>query len=216
VPVPQTRRAGTRRPARRPTGFLLALLGFALLVVVAVQWAGAVARDEAIDNALDDIPGPRAGAVLPASVEVPADAQEVTVDRIVDGDTLVVSAAAAGAAVPAGETRVRLIGVDTPEVDGPDTSQECFGPEASALAAELMPPGSTVLLSLDEEAQDRFDRTLAYAWTADGVFVNEAIVRNGASLALAYPPNDSYLQTLVDAEQAARGEGRGLWLACES
>ena len=205
-----------RRPTRRPTGIVLALLGFVVLAVVAVQWAGLVARDEAIDNALDDIPEPGAAAVLPSSVPAPADAQEVTVERIVDGDTLVVSADEAGTAVPAGETRVRLIGVDTPEVDGPETTEECFGPEAGALAAEILPAGATVLLSLDEEAQDRFGRTLAYAWTADGVFVNEAIVRNGASLALSFPPNDQYLPVLVDAEQAARGDLRGLWLACES
>jgi endonuclease YncB( thermonuclease family) len=207
--VPDTRRRTRRRP---PIGILLALAGFVLLAVVAIQWAGLVAREEAVEGALEDIPGPDDATVVGTGAAPPADAQEVRVVRVVDGDTLVV--AGEGGPVVDGEARVRLLLLDTPEVDGPETTEECLGPEASAFAAELMPEGSTLRLSLDDESTDRFGRTLAYAWTEDGGFVNETIVRNGYGLAALVAPNDRYLSEVLAAEDAARAERRGLWGAC--
>ena len=79
-----------------------------------------------------------------------------TVVRAVDGDTLVVTLATGGT-----ET-VRLIGVDTPETVAPRRPVECFGPEAAAALAALVPPGTEVRLSRDVEPRDRYDRLLAY------------------------------------------------------
>jgi micrococcal nuclease len=204
-----TRGARSRRP---PVGILLALAGFVLLAVVAVQWAGLQAREDAVEGALEDIPGPDADVVVAAGVAPPPDAQEVRVVRVVDGDTLVV--AGDGGPVVDGETRVRLLLVDTPEVDGPDVTEECLGPEASDFAADLVPEGSTLRLALDTEPQDEFGRTLAYAWTEDGTFVNETIVRNGYGYAALVAPNDRHIGVLLAAEDAAREERRGVWGAC--
>lgn len=183
-----------------------------LLAVAAVQWAGLEARQEAVEGALEDIPGPDADAVTASSVAPPADAQEVRVVRVVDGDTLVVTGE--GGPVVDGEARVRLLLLDTPEVDGPDTTQECLGPEASEFATGLLPEGSTLRLALDDEPQDEFGRTLAYAWTEDGTFVNETIVRNGYGYAALVAPNDRHIGVLLAAEDAAREERRGVWGAC--
>jgi micrococcal nuclease len=211
--VPYTTRRRRGRPRRPPVGILLALTGFALLAVVAVQWAGLQAREEAVEGALEDIPGPDTDVVVAAGVAPPPDAQEVRVVRAVDGDTLVVTGAG-GPVVDGGEARVRLLLLDTPEVDGPDSTEECLGPEASDFAAELMPPGSTLRLALDTERQDEFGRTLAYAWTADGTFVNETIVRNGYGYASLVAPNDQHVSVVIAAEDAARQERRGVWGAC--
>lgn len=149
-----------------------------------------------------------------SSVPVPADAQEVTVERVVDGDTLVVSGPS-GTVLPSdGEHRVRLLLVDTPEVDGPDAEQECLGPEASELTAGLLPAGSTLLLAADEEPVDPYDRLLAYAWTPDGVFVNEALAANGLAYAVLLPPNDQHIDVVSDAEQRARDARLGVWGSC--
>ncbi|MGF1647701.1 MAG: thermonuclease family protein [Kineosporiaceae bacterium] len=203
-------RGRIRRP---PVGILLALGGFVLLAVVAVQWAGLEAREEAVEGALEDIPGPDADTVTVSGVAPAPDAQEVRVVRVVDGDTLVV-AGDGGPVVDGGEVRVRLLLLDTPEVDGPDATEECLGPEASDFAAELMPEGSTLRLALDEASQDEFGRTLAYAWTEDGTFVNEAIVRNGYGYAALVAPNDEHVSVMLAAEDAAREERRGVWGAC--
>ena len=52
--------------------------------------------------------------------------QIVTVERVVDGDTIEVSPAVSGT------EDVRLLGVDTPETVDPGEPVEPFGPEASA------------------------------------------------------------------------------------
>ncbi|MFM8762899.1 MAG: thermonuclease family protein, partial [Solirubrobacterales bacterium] len=44
------------------------------------------------------------------------------VERVVDGDTIIVSA-------PGGSERVRYIGIDTPESVAPGRPVECFGPQ---------------------------------------------------------------------------------------
>lgn len=149
-----------------------------------------------------------------SSVPAPADAQQVTVERVVDGDTLLVSGEQGGVLPAAGEHRVRLLLVDTPEVDGPDAEQECQGPEASGFTAELVPEGSTLLLAGDDEALDEFGRLLAYAWTPDGVFVNEAVVANGFAYAVVIPPNDEHVGVVSDAEQRARDARLGVWGSC--
>ncbi len=149
-----------------------------------------------------------------SSVPVPADAQEVTVERVVDGDTLVVSGDQGGVLPSAGEHRVRLLLVDTPEVDGPNASEECLGPEASDFTKDLLPEGSTLLLAPDEETVDQYDRLLAYAWTPDGVFVNEALVANGFAYTVMYPPNDEHVGVVSDAEQRARDARLGVWGSC--
>lgn len=149
-----------------------------------------------------------------SSVPAPEDAQQVTVERVVDGDTLLVSGEQGRVLPSAGEHRVRLLLVDTPEVDGPDAEQECQGPEASAFTADLLPEGSTLLLAPDQELLDRYDRLLAYAWTPDGVFVNEAVAANGFAFTVLYPPNDEHVAVVSDAEQRARQARLGVWGSC--
>ncbi len=191
-------------------------LAVVLLGGAAVQWALDSARDEAIDNTLDNVPGLQADpTVAPAtSVAPPADAQPVEVVDVIDGDTIAVAGDAGPVLTEAGRTTVRLLEIDTPEVDGPNTTEGCFGPEASAYTTQVIPVGSTVLLARDEELTDRFGRTLAYVWTEDGTFVNESILRNGFGYATLVAPNDQHISVMIAAEDSARSDRRGLWGLC--
>lgn len=130
---------------------------------------------------------------------------DVTVREVVDGDTIVVD----------GGRTVRLIGVDTPETVDPSRAVECFGPEASAYTARLLPPGTVVRLVGDAEPRDAYQRTLAYVHrTGDGLFVNAALVRDGYAQPLSIPPNDTFASGLAILAREARVAGRGLWGAC--
>lgn len=130
------------------------------------------------------------------------------VERVVDGDTIVVHLGATS-------EKVRLIGIDTPESVDPRQPVECFGPEASARLAELVPPGTSVRLEVDAEPRDTYDRLLAYVHRAsDGAFVNLAMVADGYANTLTIAPNVAYRDRLVEAERAARDAGLGLWAAC--
>lgn len=132
---------------------------------------------------------------------------EPVVVEVVDGDTLVVRVAGAS------ET-VRLLGVDTPETKHPTKPVECFGPEAAAFTASVLPPGTPVRLERDVEERDRFGRLLAHVHRADGAFVNLELVARGYASTLVIPPNAAHRRELGAAERSARAAGLGLWGAC--
>ena len=137
-----------------------------------------------------------------------APAGEATVVSVVDGDTIVVHLGGA-------EERVRLIGIDTPETKKPDTPVQCFGPEASARTAALLPPGTRVTLVRDVEARDAYDRLLAYVFRAtDGLFVNLALVEGGFAVPFPFEPNIAHAAEFADAARSADSASLGLWAEC--
>jgi micrococcal nuclease len=133
-----------------------------------------------------------------------------TVVHPIDGDTVLVR-------IGGREESVRLIGIDTPESVARDRPVECFGPEAKARTAELLPEGTTVRLERDVEARDRYDRLLAYVVRADdGVLVNLLLVEEGYAESARFPPNVAHQAELDDAQARAQRSERGLWPACGS
>ena len=56
------------------------------------------------------------------------------------------------------------MGIDTPETKHPSKPVQCFGAQAPAMTAELVPVGAAVALELDVSERDRYGRTLAYLW----------------------------------------------------
>lgn len=120
------------------------------------------------------------------------------VSKHTDGDTLWLS----------GIGKVRLIGVDTPEVYG---GVECYGREASAFVKRLLPLGSRVRYTLGLEERDRYSRALAYVHLDDGRFLNLVLVRRGYAQPLTIPPNDEFAERFVAASRRARERREGLW-----
>jgi micrococcal nuclease len=120
------------------------------------------------------------------------------VTRYTDGDTLWLS----------GIGKVRLIGVDTPEVFG---QAECYGREASAFARRTLPLGSEVRYRLGVDERDRYGRALAYIWLPDGRFLNRMLVARGYAQPLTVPPNVEYEDLFLQLARRAREAHRGLW-----
>ncbi|HEX6654054.1 MAG TPA: thermonuclease family protein [Thermoleophilaceae bacterium] len=126
---------------------------------------------------------------------------ELTTARVTkhtDGDTLWLS----------GVGKVRLIGVDTPEVYG---QAECYGREASAFVERTVPLASDVRYRLGVDERDRYGRALAYVWLPDGRFLNRMLVARGYAQPLTVPPNVEYEDLFVRVARRAREAGRGLW-----
>jgi micrococcal nuclease len=141
------------------------------------------------------------GAARPA-------AGDAVVEKVVDGDTIDV-------AIGDREERVRLLGIDTPETHPDDGPPECFGPEAAAFTASLLPPGSAIRLERDVVGRDHYGRLLAHVYRrTDGLLVNEAILRGGYAQPLTIEPNEAMAERYVAATIAAERDGLGLWRAC--
>jgi micrococcal nuclease len=153
----------------------------------------------------------RAVAVLLLAACAPGAAANdgrATVVDVVDGDTVVLD-------IGGREEHVRLIGIDTPEVHVDDGEQpECYGPEASAFTAQLLPPGTAVVVTRDVVGRDDYGRLLAYVTLLDGTLVNEAIVAGGYATPLSIAPNTALARRFVAAATAAEAAGLGLWGAC--
>lgn len=128
--------------------------------------------------------------------------------EVTDGDTVVLR-------LGRRTESVRLLGIDTPETVKPGAPVDCYGPEASARTKALLPAGTTVRVTRDVEARDRFDRLLAYVVRArDGLFVNLSLVEHGYARTLSIAPNDAHRAELAAASARARAAGRGLWGRC--
>jgi len=117
------------------------------------------------------------------------------VERVADGDTFSCRDG----------RRVRLLGIDTPEL-----AQGEPGRQAHAALRRLLPKGTTVRLERDVAPRDRFGRELAYVWTGTRL-VNEALVREGWAMLYTLPPNVKYAARLERAQKEARAARAGLW-----
>lgn len=137
----------------------------------------------------------------------------VYVSRVVDGDTLHLS----------GGQRVRLIGIDTPELHHSAKLErdarkshmnvrqiQAMGAKASAFTKALC-EGKKVRLEYDVEKRDKYRRILAYVYLEDGTFVNAKIVEEGYAQIMTIPPNVKYAELFLKLEREAREKRKGLW-----
>ncbi|MBZ0302222.1 MAG: thermonuclease family protein [Anaerolineae bacterium] len=124
----------------------------------------------------------------------PATGEQVTVLRVIDGDTIDVQRN--------NETeRVRYIGMNTPERDEP-----CYA-EATRANAALV-EGKQVILVKDTSETDRYGRLLRYIYVG-GVFVNARLVEEGYAEVVSYPPDTGRFTDFRQLEQQAQAANRG-------
>jgi micrococcal nuclease len=166
----------------------------------ALQFSLAVALAAALLGACSHASATKTSAAQPAGT--------ATVERVVDGDTIIVH-------VGGRRERVRFIGMDTPESVKPNTPVQCFAIAASNRTKALLPAGTPVRLVGDVEQRDKYKRLLAYVYRArDNLFVNLSLVRDGYAVPYTFPPNVAHTNEFVSAAADARNASRGLWSAC--
>jgi micrococcal nuclease len=130
------------------------------------------------------------------------------VEGVVDGDTIDLR-------IGGRDERVRLIGIDTPELHTDTGVPECFAVEAARFTAGELPAGSAVRLERDTVGRDDYGRLLAYVYRrTDDVLINELVVAQGYARPLTIVPNDSFRRRFVGAAAAAEAADLGLWGAC--
>ncbi len=109
--------------------------------------------------------------------------------------------------------KVRLIGMDTPEIADPRRVVQCFGREASARAHSLL-DGKNVRLELDpgQGEIDKYGRLLAYLFMEDGLNYNQYMIEQGFAHEYTYQSQPyKYQAQFKQAQQSAREQKRGFW-----
>lgn len=122
------------------------------------------------------------------------------VAQVQDGDTLKLTDG----------RRVRLIGVNTPELARAGRPDE---PQAHAARAWLRAQldARPVRLLPGREAHDRYGRLLAHLYLADQRLAAQALIAQGLGYALAVGANDRLAPCLFAAEAEARRQRLGIW-----
>jgi micrococcal nuclease len=116
-------------------------------------------------------------------------AEEVTVSRVIDGDTFVTSTG----------MRVRLIGADTPEL----RPAQSYGKAALRHVQSVFRKAKKVRLEQDGIKFDRYGRRLAMVYVTIGkkeILLNETLIEQGLA---RYEPNYSYSKAMKQRFKAA-------------
>ena len=148
------------------------------------------------------------GSDLPAGTSPCREPVLGLVTSVIDGDTIKVETGR-------GVETVRLIGIDTPEVDHSGPDDECFGEESKFFLNDLVYQHK-VWLTFDAECDDYYDRTLAYVHigTDDEDFIQRIMLQGGWASTLVVEPNTSF-RTLFQSDQSvAQSANAGLWGEC--
>jgi micrococcal nuclease len=144
-------------------------------------------------------------AKLPAFAQA-LDRTPAQVLAVIDGDTVDVLLN------DGRRERLRLIGMDTPELYDPRKPVECFAQEASTRAHEVL-DGQQITIEDDptQDTRDRYGRLLVYLWLADGTFFNLRMIAEGYAHEYTYELPYHYQTEFKEAEHKAREQQIGLW-----
>lgn len=174
------------------------------VVVLALVLAGCSAPDSSPVPSATTAPSPS------VSSPVARPARSCAVVKVTDGDTVHV-------ACHGQRVKIRVIGLDTPETVDPRKPVQCYGPEASAKAKQLLPHGRVVRVSADatQSTTDIYERTLAYVTLANGTDYGGYMIGHG--FGREYTFRKPYLRQEMyrTAQKRAKDAGLGLWGACQ-
>ncbi|MCJ7806453.1 MAG: thermonuclease family protein [Clostridia bacterium] len=151
---------------------------------------------------------------FPETVAEDLELTKITVTGIVDGDTIYVRFSSGK------EEKVRLIGVDTPEINHPTKGEEPFGIEADQYTRSVL-DNVNAWLEFDLGERDQYGRMLAYLWLERPEELSELEIRDkmfnawlligGYASQVIFAPNVKYVDYFADFEVEARKAKRGLW-----
>ncbi len=121
--------------------------------------------------------------------------REATVERIVDGDTIVLH----------NGTIVRYVGITSPEINEP------YEKEATEANRKLV-EGKEVKLEYDNYKGDKFGRILAYL-IVDGKNISTEMARLGMASVVIYQHKKPfiYIDELLKAQEEAKQKKLGIW-----
>lgn len=123
-----------------------------------------------------------------------------SVKSVYDGDTIILG----------NNQRVRLLGVNTPEIESRHRPGEPGGLAARAWLQNQV-RNRQVYLEYDQEKKDKYDRQLAHVFLPDGTHLNLELIKQGLAFMSIVPPNLRYAETFSRAQQQAEKQALGIW-----
>jgi len=132
--------------------------------------------------------------------------ESVRVNYVYDGDTLQLEDG----------RKVRLMGIDTPEVFSRHRNIaddiKLSGERArAALQQQLSQANQRISLAYGPQRFDRYKRTLAHAFLPNGKNIQAWLISQGHAIAFTTPPNDRMSDCYRQQELEARQLKRGIW-----
>lgn len=122
----------------------------------------------------------------------------LTVLSVADGDTLTVR-------VDGRAERVRVIGIDTPEVG------ECGADEARDALERSVSGGVRLEPDATQADRDRYGRLLRHVVLPDGSLAAQRLIAAGHGREYTYDRRYRHRDAYVAAQRSARGKGSGIW-----
>ncbi len=122
------------------------------------------------------------------------------VKSVYDGDTLILG----------NSQRVRLLGVNTPEIESRHRPGEPGGIAAKEWLQNRV-KNQQVYLEYDQEKKDKYNRELAHVFLPDGTHLNLELLKQGLAFMSIVPPNLRYAEAFSRAQQQAEKQGLGIW-----
>jgi endonuclease YncB( thermonuclease family) len=131
--------------------------------------------------------------------------EHVRVDHVYDGDTVTLGDG----------RRLRLIGIDTPELGREGKPDQPYAVAARDALRALLRDRPELDLRLDQTRHDVYGRLLAHAFLADGTSLSAWLLEKGYATLLIIPPNDWNAACYQAAERRARADATGIWVLPE-
>ena len=127
--------------------------------------------------------------------------ETTTIRYVYDGDTLQLSDG----------RKVRLIGINTPELERKNKTAEPFATAAKNALKTLFKNQKTIALRYGDEKKDHYGRVLAHGFLTDGQNIQAILLNQGLARAITIPPNTQFSACYLEQEHKARCKKTGLW-----
>ncbi|SJM93062.1 thermonuclease family protein [Crenothrix polyspora] len=123
-----------------------------------------------------------------------------SIKTVYDGDTVVLEDG----------RKIRLLGINTPEVRHRDKQADAGGDEAKQWLITRL-KNTKVRVQTDVELTDKYKRTLGHLFTENKQHINLELVKAGLAEVSIYPPNLLFTEELLAAQQQAEHAKVGIW-----
>lgn len=107
--------------------------------------------------------------------------------------------------------KIRLIGVNTPELARDHKAAEAYADEAKDALSAQFKKNKSVGLVFGNAKKDHYGRYLAHVFSAERQNVQASLLTQGYAYAITFPPNTQYAKCYLALEKQARCNQRGLW-----